>query len=142
VWRPSCHVVEESFSDESERCVVILCQIIFVSLITHFIVILPRRGSRKGRGNRQNLRNTSNIINVVAQSNEQIKEELTASLLHLHLHSPATLECASTADYEGEVVSPKFGVGVGSISICVAGRREDSAALNARFYSFKRSVTI
>ena len=41
--------------------------------------------------------------------------------MHLHLHSPATLECASAADYEGEVVSSELGVCVGCIGVGVAG---------------------
>jgi len=75
----SGHVVEESFSDESECCVVILCHIIFVSLILHSIVIFAFRMKSECKGreekNRQNnLRNTCNIIDMIAQRDEQIKE--------------------------------------------------------------------
>ena len=41
---------------------------------------------------------------MIAQRNEKIKEQLTASSLHFQLHGPAALECASAADYEGEIV--------------------------------------
>lgn len=70
---------------------------------------------------------------MITQSNEEIKEQLTSSSLHLQLHSPATLECASTSDYESEVMSSELGVSVGRVGICVACGGEDGAALDSGF---------
>jgi hypothetical protein len=57
---------------------------------------------RRGR----DLRDTSNIVHVVTQCHKKVEEELAPSSMHLQLHSPAPLEGASAADYEGEVVGP------------------------------------
>jgi hypothetical protein len=65
-------------------------------------------------------RNRGDIVHMIAQCNEQIEKELGAAGLHLHLHSPATLEGASAADDKGEVVCSKFRVSVGRIGVCVA----------------------
>jgi hypothetical protein len=66
---------------------------------------------------RVNLRSTCNIINVIAQSNEEIKEQLRASVLHFQLHCATSFKCVARTDYESEVVSTELGVGVGSVSI-------------------------
>jgi hypothetical protein len=72
---------------------------------------------------------------VIAQRDEEIKEELGAAGHHLHLHCAAALEGAAAADDEGEVVGSEFGVGVGCVGVCVAGGGEDCAALDSGFYN-------
>lgn len=62
---------------------------------------------------------------MIAQRHEEIEEELRATSLHLHLHRAASLESAPRADDESEVVCSKFAVGVGCISVGVAGGEED-----------------
>ena len=57
---------------------------------------------------------------MITQSDEEIEEELASSIVHFKLHGPAALECASAADYEREVVSAEFGIGVGSVGVGVA----------------------
>lgn len=52
----------------------------------------------------EHLRHTGNIIHMIAQRDEQIKEQLSASSLHFQLHGPAALERASASDYEGQVM--------------------------------------
>jgi hypothetical protein len=70
---------------------------------------------------------------MVAQRHKEIKEELTASGVHLELHGPAPFECVSTADDESQVVSSELGVRVGRVGVGVASRREDRAALDSGF---------
>ena len=97
----------ESFSEEFVRYVVT----IYYSSASFFVHMIRQ----------EHLRNTRNIIHMITKRNKQIKEELRAASKHLHLHSPATLECASAADYEGEVMSSELGVCVGCIGVGVAG---------------------
>lgn len=47
-----------------------------------------------------------NIVDVVAQRDEEVKEELTAAVVHLELHRPAALKGGAAADDEGQVVGP------------------------------------
>ena len=55
--------------------------------------------SRKRKGERQlDLRNTSHIINMIAQRDEEVKEQLRAAGHHLHLHGTAALEGAAAAE--------------------------------------------
>lgn len=68
---------------------------------------------------------------MVTQCDEQVKEELAASVMHLELHGPAALECASASDDESEIMGSKLGVGIRRIGVSVACRREDCAALNS-----------
>ena len=70
---------------------------------------------------------------MVAEGDEEVKEELAASVVHLELHGAASLEGAAAADDEGEVVGAQLGVGIGGVGIGVAGGGENSAALDARF---------
>ena len=58
---------------------------------------------------------------MITKRDEQIKKQLAPTSMHLHLHSPATLKRASASDYEGQVVSAEFGVGVGCVGVGVAG---------------------
>lgn len=78
-----------------------------------------------------NLRSARDVINMVAQGNKQVEEELSIAVEHLELHSAATLESAAAADDEGEVMGPELGVGVGSVGVGVASRGQDGAGLNA-----------
>lgn len=58
---------------------------------------------------------------MVAKSNEKIKEELCSAILHLELHSAASLEGAATANDQSKIVCTEFRVGIGSIGVCVTG---------------------
>lgn len=73
------------------------------------------------------------VVDVVAESDEQVEEKLTAAIEHLHLHGAAALEGGAAADDEGEVVGTQLGVGVGRVCVGVAGGRENGAALYAGF---------
>ena len=79
-----------------------------------------------------NLRNARHIINMVAQCNKQVKEQLTATSMHLHLHRATSLERVSASDDECEIVCSKFRVVVRCVCICEASWGKDSWALNAR----------
>lgn len=67
---------------------------------------------------------------MVTHCNKQIEEQL-ATVFHLGLHGAAAFESGSAADDEGEIVSSKFGIVVGSMSVCPASRREDGGNLDA-----------
>ena len=45
-----------------------------------------------------NLLRSSNIVNVIAKSHEEIEEQLTSTSSHLHLHRSTSLERVSTPD--------------------------------------------
>ena len=79
-----------------------------------------------GRGLR-----AGDIIDVVAQGDEQVEEELAAAVVHLELHRATALEGGAATDDEGEVVGPQLGVGVGRVGVGVARRRQNGAALDA-----------
>lgn len=68
---------------------------------------------------------------MIGEGDKQVEEELAASVEHLHLHGAAALEGVARADDESEVVSPKLGVIVGGVGVCVSGREQDGVALNA-----------
>lgn len=70
---------------------------------------------------------------MVAQSDKQIKEQLTPAVEHLKLHRATALECRARANDEGEIMCSELGVVVGGIGVGVAGRCEDGATLDARF---------
>ena len=72
-----------------------------------------------------------NIVDVVGQGDEQVEEELGATVEHLLLHGSAALEGGAAADDEGEVVSPQLGVRVGRVGVGEAGRGQDDAAGDA-----------
>jgi len=82
---------------------------------------------------KENLRNTSNIVNMITQRDKQIKEQLAPACHHLHLHRARALEGAAAADDEREVVGAQLGVGVGGVGVGVAGGGEDCGALDAGF---------
>jgi hypothetical protein len=71
---------------------------------------------------------------VVAKSNEEIKEQLRAAVVHLQLHGAAALEGAAAADDEGEIVCAQLGVGVGCVGVCISGRCKNGAGLDARLW--------
>lgn len=68
---------------------------------------------------------------MVAECDEQVEKELTATVEHLKLHGTATLEGGPTTDDESEIVGAQLGVGIGCVRVSIAGRGENSAALNA-----------
>lgn len=70
---------------------------------------------------------------MVAQGDEQIKEERRAAVVHLQLHGPAALERASRADDECQIMCPQLGVILGRVGVRISRRRQDRAALDARF---------
>jgi hypothetical protein len=120
-------VVDDSkgrvINDEFEYCVAIPYHLINSSAsLSSQVFIYPIIQPIKRRKNRQkDLRNTGNIINMITQRHEQVKKKLTTTSLHLHLHSPATLEGSSAADYESKVMSSKLRVVVGCVGIGIAG---------------------
>lgn len=71
------------------------------------------------------------IIDVIAERDEEIEKELRAAVVHFQLHCTAPLEGAPAADDEGEIVSPQLRVGVGSVGVGVSGRSQDGAALDS-----------
>ena len=48
---------------------------------------------------------SGDVVDMVAESDKKIKGELRAAVVHLKLHGTASLEGASRADDEGEIVS-------------------------------------
>lgn len=80
---------------------------------------------------RCDLRSARDVVDMVAQRNEQIEEELGVAVEHLELHGAAALEGAAAADDEGEVVRAQLGVGVGRVRVGVPGRGQDGARLDA-----------
>jgi hypothetical protein len=85
-----------------------------------FNVVVITRTEELGR-KAEDLRNTRNVVNMITQCNEQIKEQLRSSSLHFQLHGAAALEGAAGADYEGEIVRTQFRVGVRGVGVGVAG---------------------
>lgn len=81
------------------------------------------------------LRNTGDIIHMIAQSNKQIKEQLASSIIHLQLHGSTPFKGTSASNYESEIVGSKFGISIGCVGIGIACRCENCAALDPRFYS-------
>ena len=86
---------------------------------------------RNGEEKRQDLRNASHIINMIAQRDEQVEEQLRAASHHLHLHGAAALEGPAAADDEREVVGSQLGVCVGRVGVGVARGRENGVALDS-----------
>lgn len=71
------------------------------------------------------------LVDVVAQSDEQVEEELRPAVEHLGLHGAAALEGGAAADDEGEVVVAQLGIRVGCVGVGIACGREDCVALDA-----------
>lgn len=71
------------------------------------------------------------VVNVVAEGDKKIEEQLAASVEHLGLHGAAALEGVAAADDESEEVRAELGVVVGGVCISVAGRQEDGVACDA-----------
>lgn len=71
------------------------------------------------------------LVDVVAQSDEQVEEELRPAVEHLGLHGAAALEGGAAADDEGEVVVAQLGIRVGCVGVSIACGREDCVALDA-----------
>lgn len=71
------------------------------------------------------------VVNMVAQGDEKVEEELAAAIEHLELHRTALLEGRTATDDERKIVGTQFGVGVGRVYISVACRGQDGAALDA-----------
>lgn len=68
------------------------------------------------------------VVDVVAERDEQVEEQLAAAVEHLELHGAAALEGGAAADDEREVVGTQLGVGVGRVGVGVPRRREDGGA--------------
>ena len=68
---------------------------------------------------------------MINHSNEKIEKQRRPSMLHLHLHRPASLEGVARADDESEVVRSQLGIGGGRVGVGEAGGRQDRAALDA-----------
>lgn len=68
---------------------------------------------------------------MVAESHEQVKEQLRSAVEHLQLHGAAALKGAAAADDEGQVMGAQLGVGVGRVRIRISCRGQDGAALDA-----------
>jgi hypothetical protein len=67
---------------------------------------------------------------MITHSDKQIKEQFPA-LLHLQLHGATPLERVPAPDDQSEVVGSQLGIRVGCLGVCVAGRCEDRAHLDA-----------
>ena len=74
------------------------------------------------------------IVDVVAERNEEIKKELGAAVVHLQLHRAAALKRAAAADDQGKIVCPQLRVGVGGVGIRIPRRRQNGAAWNAALW--------
>lgn len=88
--------------------------------------IAPRRGLR-----------ASDVVDVVAERDEQVKEQLAPAVEHLQLHGAAALEGRAAADDEREVVGAQLGVCIGRVGVSIPGGREDGAALDAGLCSLE-----
>lgn len=71
------------------------------------------------------------VVNMVAEGDKEVEEQLAASVEHLGLHGAAALESVAAADDESKEVCAELGVVVGSVCISVAGRQEDGVACDA-----------
>jgi len=77
---------------------------------------------------------------MVAQGHEEVEEQLRAAVEHLKLHRAAALESAARTNDQGQVMCPKLGVVVRRVGVCISSRRQDGAALDARFCNYKSGV--
>lgn len=76
-----------------------------------------------------------NIVNVVAKSNKEIKEELGSAVVHLELHGTAPLEGAARANDKRKIVSAEFRVSVWRVVVSISRRGQDGATLDSRLKS-------
>lgn len=77
------------------------------------------------------------IVDMIAESDKQVEEQLAATIVHLKLHCAAALEGRAAANDESKVVSAQLGVGVGRVGIGVASRGENRTALDAGLWTHK-----
>lgn len=68
---------------------------------------------------------------MVAKGDKKIEEQLAATIIHLELHRPTLFESRTAADDEGQIMGTQFGVGVGCVSVGIASRGQDGAALDS-----------
>jgi len=57
---------------------------------------------------------------MVAEGDEQVEEQLAASVEHLQLHRAAALEGTAAADDESQIVSPQLRVRIRGVGVCVS----------------------
>lgn len=76
-------------------------------------------------------RSRRDVVDVVAERDEEVEEQRCAAVPHLELHGAAALEGTAAADDEGEVVGAELGVRVGGVGVGIASGGEDRAALDA-----------
>lgn len=62
---------------------------------------------------------------MVAKCDEEVKEQLTPPLSHLHLHGATSLECVSAPDDQGKVVCSQLAVSVWCVGVGVSRRGDD-----------------
>jgi len=72
---------------------------------------------------------------MVAQCNEQVKEQFASPHFHLHLHSAASLKSLATSDDQGQEMSPQLGVVVRSVLVGVPSGSQDHINLDSRLQS-------
>lgn len=94
--------------------------------------VVSKADGHKETGDDNLLCAAGNVVDVVAQSHKEVKEELRSAVEHLQLHGPTSLEGAATADDESEVMGPEFRVRIGSVGVGIASGCQDGAALDTR----------
>lgn len=70
---------------------------------------------------------------MITQCHKQVKEEITATVKHLPLHSSAAFERVAAADNQRKIVSSKLGVGVGGVGVGVSGGGQDCTGHSSAF---------
>lgn len=70
------------------------------------------------------------IVQVIAHSDEQVKEKFTAPF-HLRLHGSAPLKCLATSDDQGEVMSAESRVGVRRVVIGILRRAQNGGDVDS-----------
>lgn len=81
----------------------------------------------------KNLLSRCNVVDMIAKCNKEVKEKRSSAVVHFQLHGAAPFERVAGANNKSEVVCTQLGVCIWGVGICVAGRRQDGAALNAGF---------
>jgi hypothetical protein len=79
----------------------------------------------------KDLRNTRNVVNMVAQGDKKVEKQLRASVEHLQLHGAASLERAAAANDEREIVCAQLGVRIRRVGVRVSCRSQNRACLDA-----------
>ena len=74
--------------------------------------------------------NLHNVIDMVAKSDEKVKEKFTATL-HFCLHGSAPLECLATSDDQSKEMCAQSRVRVWRVVISIPRAPEDSGNLNS-----------